>query len=149
MNMAETKTNKIVPVEYSHILWDEVVIFFLQEYLNKPLEMKWGMKQGVKHVDEAAYVFSLDDFLYRYLYQRLYEQREWRKLDYVDMSLKWGDICEAIKNSSVGELFSKMCEEATKRYAMAKDVDYIIEQMKGVEGNGVGGNIIIIKNENK
>ncbi len=147
--MAETKTNKIVPVEYSHILWDEVVIFFMHEYLNKPLEMKWGMKQGVKQVDEVAYVYSLDDFLYRYLFNRLYEQREWRKLNYVDVMMRCGDICAAIKSSSAGELFSKMCEEATKRYAMAKDVDYIIEQMTSGNSQGVGGNIIIIKNENK
>ena len=147
--MNKKQLNKIIPSKYSHIIDDDTLIFFLHEYLSSPLEMKWSVKQGVKQTDEAAYVFGLDDFLYRYLFKRLYEQREWRKLDYAELVMNWNDMCEAIKNSSAGLLFNKMCEEATKRYAMAKDVDYIIEQMKSGSSQGVGRNIIIIKNEAK
>ena len=123
MNKKQLNKNKIIPSKYSHIIDDDTLIFFLHEYLSAPLEMKWSIKQGVKQTDEVAYVFGLDDFLYRYLFKRLYEQREWRKLDYAELVMNWQDICSEIKSSKASEVFMRMCEEATKRYAMAKDLN--------------------------
>ncbi|MEM3373097.1 MAG: hypothetical protein QXF76_02685 [Candidatus Anstonellales archaeon] len=150
MNENDVKSFKIVPSKYSNILDDNTLIYFLYEYLSKPLEMKWKVKNNVKEADEVAYVFSLDDYLYRYLFSRLLEQNQWRKIDLPELVLIWPDFCEEIKKTQAGLLFEKMCEESTKRYAMAKDVDYILEYLnKNKNENNQNGNIIIIKNLNK
>jgi hypothetical protein len=139
---------QIIPAEFQHIIDDSMLLFFLNEYLSQPMEMKFSYRQGQRIADEVAYVFSLDDFLYRYLFQRLYEQREWRRLDDLEMTLHWNSIIESIKSSRASKLFIRMYEEATKRYAMAKDVDFIVEQIKNNRGGDGGGNVIIIKATN-
>jgi hypothetical protein len=139
---------KIVSDKYKHILSDDDVVYFLQEYLHRPLELKYSQKGDKRSVDEIAYVFTMDDFLYNYLFKRLYEQREYRRLDGVELSLCWSDIVEDIKKSGAYELFIRMCEEATRRYAMAKDVEYVVSRLEN-SGNTGNGNVIIIKSERK
>jgi hypothetical protein len=104
-----------------------------------------GIKMKDGNVVEVAHVYSLDDYLFVYLPEKI-KKSTGDVQYYLDAMVYGNQIKNEATFAEIIEAFKKGIEAANEKYLIAKDGTSYLKEMKG--GLGKDGNVIVIEYKN-
>lgn len=104
-----------------------------------------GIKMKDGNVVEIAHVYSLDDYLFVYLPEKI-KKATGNMQHYLDAMIYGNEIKNEATFSEIIEAFKKGIEAANEKYLIAKDGTSYLKEIKG--GLGKDGKVIVIEYKN-
>jgi len=104
-----------------------------------------GIKMKDGNVIEVAHVYSLDDYLFVYLPEKI-KTATGNPQHYLSAMIFGNKIKDDATSAEIIEAFKKGIEAANEKYLIAKDGTSYLKEIKG--GLGKDGNVIVIEYKN-